>query len=63
MPISAASILGAILEFHFLRQHPTFNSKVDFLEDIRLNIASNLSAWMQSPDYRPNLLSLDSLNT
>lgn len=43
LPIS--SILGEILEYHFLRRHKTFGSHRPFMEDIRQNIEQNLKLW------------------
>ncbi|RDW89167.1 hypothetical protein BP6252_01199 [Coleophoma cylindrospora] len=46
LPIS--SILGDILEFHFIRQHPTFGSNPNLLMSVRGNIETNLLAWQQT---------------
>jgi xylanolytic transcriptional activator XlnR len=39
------SMLGDILEYHFLRQHATFGSNRTFMTDIRSNIEQNLQIW------------------
>jgi xylanolytic transcriptional activator XlnR len=42
------SILGEILEYHFLRQHQTFGSDPTIISRVRSNIEQNLITWMQS---------------
>jgi hypothetical protein len=42
------SILGYVLEYHFLRQHATFRTNPVFTEDIRNVIEQNLQSWNSS---------------
>jgi xylanolytic transcriptional activator XlnR len=41
-------IIGEILDYHFLRQHPTFDLDSGLLETIREKIQANLTLWFDS---------------
>lgn len=43
-----SSILGDILEYQYLRHHPTFSTNTSFMMEIRANIEHHLSLWNHS---------------
>ena len=48
----APSILGDILEYHFLRHHSSFSSNPLFIDGIRKDIETRLQVWNRSLQHQ-----------